>query len=802
MAIQDTNNITPDNNGQTNPMTGAGPDVPAERLFQQRLAQVAPPPVLKAPTMTTPGTPGPLMPLPVMPQSGHSQQKDYGLTPYKPKPIPTYQFKSPDIPAAVQGTGHSSVEGTVTVPGNPPDTATVSTPTNIAALNHGLEQISKTLRLQLLSPAVQLTINRTADQNVGLNTEYALGLQTPGDGNHLALVGSLKDLTGLFSQANNAQFFAPMLNSDASVTLKGLQQRHAKALNAEADRVALNHTRAQLKQMETARAPGYQSFKQLYPNLSLSTVMDRSTAWQNGIGANRQADRLGADLNQTYVLGYQLPVKLNNNITVQVPVNLVGPLKDLAQFFLRGGDSWLQASGLIGNKSTGLTPEGVMQRYGVAKTNAGNTFNPDQRSENQIGGTTGQQLSSDIDLSGVTNEETTIPTELPNETERSPFVSVKPTDPSDKEKSDGVIAPQLSQSMQPANPGPEGSNANDPIKASDAESGDDRSQANNSAAEKVDIRAELTEPQVSDLLQGIATVESRGPDYVTGYGGTHYILAALKEMLTDDAGNPATLDALNNPITIMRLQQAAYDASRESRALITNSIRQLLHLPNLEVSYFTEEDLGQLKLNLEQITPGSDVPESVWQDFLLRVDSGLPAAHELEDNKVRFSSIEVIIQDAVELSGLLPGQVPPEVFPKEPDSLTAVMRTYMIEQGVDINSELGQNLVAVANYGRELVTASDDFGEYTDLQNMAEQKLWPRLLKEATNAPEFGGQNLIEQLEMAINSEVEEIASRALSQLLKLPPSGDKESALYVLNAFILGVRAGMIDNENQQSQQ
>ncbi len=483
-------------------MTGAGPDVPAERLFQQRLAQVAPPLVAPAPTVTTPVAPGgQLMPLPVSPMTPQitAPRTDYGLTPYKPKPIPTYTPKPASQSGAVQGAGRSSVTGAL-------QPATAPTPTNIAALNQGLSQISKTLRLQLLSPAAQLTINRAADQNVSLSTEYALGLKTPADGNHLALVGSLKDLIGLFSQANNAQFFAPMLNSDASVTLKGLQQRHTKALHAE----ALNRTRAQLKQMETARAPGHLSFNQLYPNLSLSTVTDRSNAWQNGIGANRQADRLGAGLNQHYVLGYQLPVKLNNNTTVQVPVNLTGPLKDLAQFFLRGGDSWLQASSLIGNKSTGLTPEGVIQRYGAAKTNAGDTYNPNQRSENQTGGTTGQQLSGDVDLSRVTNEETTIPTELPNDTKRSPFISVKPSDPSDTEKTDGVIAPQLSQNMQPVNPGPEGSDAKEPIKASGAENNkmstpNPDNILNNDDNEHNELRQiQLTEQGIK-LLEGVNT---------------------------------------------------------------------------------------------------------------------------------------------------------------------------------------------------------------------------------------------------------------------------------------------------------
>ncbi len=472
-------------------MSGAGPDMPAERLFQQRLAQVAPLPT--APTVTTPVTPGgQLMPAPIILNPNAPQNKQpqpgYELTPYTPPEIttPTITPKPVESPGTVQGAGRSSVSGTL-------QPATAPTPTNIAVLNQGLSQISKTLRLELLSPAAQLTINRVADQNgIGPDSQYALGLQTPGDGNHLALVGSLKDLIGLFSQANNAQFFTPMLNSDASVTLKGLQQRYTQALNTEAGQVALNHTRAELKQLEAASAPGYQSFKQLYPNLSLSTVADRSSAWQNGIGANRQADRLGAGLNQTYVLGYQLPVKLNNNTTIQVPVNLIGPLKDLAQFFLRGGDSWLQASGLTSNKSTGLIPEGVMQRYGVAKANtADSKFDPNQRSENQTGSTVGRQLAKNIDLPTADSEETTVPTILANGAEQSPspFITVKPSD-EDKDKSKGIIAPQLSQNTQPVNPdNTKGSNKNGtgPIKASDAKGNDTPTSGSDDNQEKISL---------------------------------------------------------------------------------------------------------------------------------------------------------------------------------------------------------------------------------------------------------------------------------------------------------------------------
>ncbi len=525
------NNITPGNSGQTGVMAGTGPDSPSEHLFQQglfrqRLAQVAPPPVAPAPTVTTPVTPGgQLMPAPVFlnpnaPQNGQLSP-GYELTPYTPVPIPTYTPKPAGQPGAVQGTGNSQLQGVVERITNDAAAHSANTPapTDISALNQGLSKVSDTLRLQLLSPAVQLTVNRAADQNVGLNTEYALGLQTAGDGDHLALVGSLQDLIGLLSQAENAQFFTPMLNADASVTLKGLQQRYTQALNTEAGRVALNHTRTQLKQLETASARGHQSFKQLYPNLSMSTITDRSNAWKNGIGANRQADRLGAGLDQTYVLGYQLPVKLNNNTTVPVPINLVGPLKDLGQFILRGGDSWLQASGLSSNKSTGLTPTGVMQRYGVAKANAGDTFNPDQRSENQTGGTTGQQLVSDVEITPPNDPESTVQTTLADGAEKSPFITVKPADP-DEKQSKGIIAPQLSQNMQPANPSTESSDTNGPIRASGAE-GSDTPKATDGSHESIDKET---------LFENINAAESL-PGGITEW--MYYAYSQLKEAIFD-----------------------------------------------------------------------------------------------------------------------------------------------------------------------------------------------------------------------------------------------------------------------------
>ncbi len=478
MAIQDTSSISSGSSAQAGVMMDVGSDMPAERQFQQglsqqRLAQIVAPP----PTVTTPVAPGPLMPAPVLLNPNAPQNKPprpgYELTPYTPEPIPAYTPKPANqpgaTPGATQGAGNSPVSGTV--PHSISGPATAPIPSNISVLNQGLSKISGTLSLELLSPAAQLTINRAADRNMGLNTEYALGLQTAGDGDHLALVGSLQDLIGLLSQAENARFFIPILNADASVTLKGLQQRYTQALNTEADRVALNHTRTQLKRLETANTSGHQSFKQLYPNLSLSTVADRSSPLQNGLVANQKSDAAGKGLNETYVLGYQLPVKLNNNTTVPVPINLVGPLKDLGQFILRGGDSWLQASGLSSNKSTGLTPEGVMQRYGVAKANAGDTFNPDQRSENQTGSTVGQQLKNDVDLSVVTSEESTIPTELPNNTERSPFINVKPSDP-DQQNNTGVIGLQPQNTLNPSKPeNTERSNTNEngPIRASGAD---------------------------------------------------------------------------------------------------------------------------------------------------------------------------------------------------------------------------------------------------------------------------------------------------------------------------------------------
>ncbi len=474
MAIQDTATIT----GNGGPLGGAPALTPKpvlEQTFQQhlsehKLAQVIAPPA----PVTVPG-PGPLMPAPVIlnpnAQTG-TQQKDYGLTPYKGfPPIPIDTLKPANQPGSSKGAGSSPVTGTV--PDSISGPATALTPTNISALNQGLSQISKTLRLQLLSPAAQLAINQVADQSISLNTEYALGLKTPGDGDHLALVGSLRDLIGLLSQAKNAQFFTPMLNADASVTLKGLLQRHAKALNTE----ALNHTRAQLKWLETASALGHQSFKQLYPNLSLSTVEDRSSAWQNGIGANRQADRLGADLNQNYVLGYQLSVKLNNNTIIQVPVNLVGPLKDLAQFFFMGGDSWLQAGGLTSNKSTGLTPTGVMQRYGVAKASAGDTFNPNQRNENQIGSTVDPQLVKPEGVSGINDEESSISTQLANGSEPESIITVKPGN-EDTKKETGVIGLQPKDAIPVPEPEQSGSSDNQgPIKASAADGSPDSGSA-------------------------------------------------------------------------------------------------------------------------------------------------------------------------------------------------------------------------------------------------------------------------------------------------------------------------------------
>ncbi len=357
-------------------MTGADPGMSAEWLFQQRLAQVAPLPVAPAPTVTTPVTPGgQLMPAPIILNPNAPQNKQpqpgYELAPYTPPEItiPTITPKPVESPGTVQGAGRSSVTGTLQPTTSSPVTAPA--PTNIAVLNQGLSQISQTLRLELLSPAAQLKINQYADQSMGLNTQYALGLQTPGDGNHLALVGSLKDLIGLFSQANNAQFFTPMLNSDASVALKGLQQRYKQALNTEAGQVALNHTRAELKQLEAASAPGYQSFKQLYPNLSLSTVVDRSNSFKNGAMVNQRSDAEGAGLDKPYVFEFNYPVSFSHGKTRDVAVNLVGSLSDLGPFIAAGGYSWLQAQGFQPKAGADLTPEKLIGKYQTAKADSG-----------------------------------------------------------------------------------------------------------------------------------------------------------------------------------------------------------------------------------------------------------------------------------------------------------------------------------------------------------------------------------------------------------------------------------------------
>ncbi len=657
MAIKDTNTVS-GSSEQPGISAHIGPNTQTQQLFQQRLAQVAPLPV--APPVTTPVAPGPLMPAPVFLDPNAAQNKPpspgYELTPYTPPEIkiPAYTPKpanqSGTTPGMNQGAGSSSVEGAARH-------NTALSPTNISVLNQSLKQISKTLHLELLSPGAQLQINRAADQSgINLSSQYALGLQTPTDGNHLALVGSLQELIGLFSQAKNAQFFASMLNAKASVTLKGIEQRYATALNTE----ALNHTREHLKHLETATAPGYQSFEQLYPNLSLSTVTDRSSAWKNGIGANRQTDRLGAGLDQHYVLGYQLPVKLNNDITIQVPVNLAGPLKDLAQFFLRDGDSWLQASGLISNKSTGLIPEGVMQRYAAAKANAGDTFNPDQRSENQTGSTIGQQLSSDVDLSVVTDEETTIPTELPNETERSPFINVKPTDPDEQKQNTGVIGLQPKDTIQPSKPensAGANNNATGPIKASAA---DQNPQSNPGSSEDSDIEAGIIDyleknPREEITVYILLYAQMTGENVqVTKNGGSapREIAGEISNVRIEQGrlvfninGQPFVADAaystkLMNNLKILTDEAVNTIGSNEGGVLNIRKFQLMerLHAASglpFQIKEIMKNEFAGLKPALDselrnlksRIAPGQDL-HAVWQRFVESIQHDHPYISE------------------------------------------------------------------------------------------------------------------------------------------------------------------------------
>ncbi len=505
MAIQDISVYS--DNHQTGSDGASVPDVSVPgvvtRLFQDKLesdrlqlaqvtAPVAPP---VAPVNITPVQPAPVFLNPSI-APGISAPKPPALTPYTTPEIkiPTYRPRprSPNPSGVVQGTGHTSVKGKA--PDHPPGPVTPLTPIDIPAWNQSLKQVSDTLRLELLSPAAQLTINRAADQSISLNTEYALGLQTRADGHALALVGFLNELVGLFSKPQNVEQFAPMLNPNASVTLKGLQQRHAQAQNSIANQRALNHARAQIKALETAGAAG-QRFKEQYPGLSLSTVADRSGALKNGMAVNQQSDQDGQGLHQLYVLGYQLPVQLNSHTIKQVPINLVGPLEALGQFIKSSGDGWLKVGGLTSNTSTGLTLKGLIQRYETAKANA----SPDiQRNADQAGGRLAQPLAEPSDLSEIYDPENSISTELPGGGPKDSAITVKTSTNDDEGKNNsGVISVRSSTPFQITVTPVENTHGSEPIKASA-----DDMQADDAFKDQ-DVSAEQQEALYHEIINNI-----------------------------------------------------------------------------------------------------------------------------------------------------------------------------------------------------------------------------------------------------------------------------------------------------------
>ncbi len=462
MAIQGINNI------QANSGPSGIPDdtgVQAKRLFQdqfskhQLLAQVVAPPV-SAPV--TPGGVTPLQPVPVLPDTGSplqpfgSKPTDYGLTPYQGPVI-----RIPTLPEQgqgnVQGAATPQLKGLLKQLPN----SLQSAKTDIAAWNTMLGEIASTLRLEHLSPVKQLQLNQQADRQGGLNARYAIGLQTRIDGPVLALTGELQELVAFFSVKTNADRLAGMHTNTDGLSLAGLKQRYERAVAEQMKITALNYTRQILKTLQATATANSKSFAELYPGLSLSTVVDRSTALKDGFTVNRQSNQNGAGLDQPYVFGFQYPVIFSNGNTQNVPVNLIGKLQELGPFIAQGGYSWLLANGLKADQRSGLTPEGLIKKYQAA-----NTFDPNQRDAYQVGGTVGQELSTAVTLpSAEDNKESTVQTTLPYGSEKDRVVSVKPDNSNDKQNT-SVIGLQPKQAVQPVSPLENNDNTG-PIKASD-----------------------------------------------------------------------------------------------------------------------------------------------------------------------------------------------------------------------------------------------------------------------------------------------------------------------------------------------
>ncbi len=502
MTVQGSTN-TPGNNESATSSPAAGPGLQnrlfQDHLLQQQLAQIVAPPTVTAPA----GTGGsPLLPLPVTPMTPHTQgqQKDHGLTPYIQPKIPGYIPKPAGQPGSVQGTGQPNIQNlfdpTSGNAGNPP--ATVQNPTNISAWNALLSRISKTLSLQLLSPNAQLQINRLSDLNPGLNAEYALGLQIGADQN-LALTGSLKELVPFLAESGNAKYFMQMLNPNAGMKPADLEQRYDQAVSAENHRITLNFTRQQLKNIQTGTSSNTQSFANLYPDLTLGTVADRSKAWQNGFAVNRESDLNGAKLNQPYVFEFDYPVLITNDKTYQIPVSLSGTLDQLGPFIKAGGHSWLQANGLAGNQNTGLTPEGLVTRYEKAKASE---FNPNTRSTEQTGSTVEQQLIKETNLKPADDPDSTVRTTFAGGSKKASDISYKPADKSKDQEDKGIISLRPSKPLQINTP--ENTNSNGVIKASASDENNqpepsDNSQSNHGLT-KGQLRRGLKYPEYQLML--------------------------------------------------------------------------------------------------------------------------------------------------------------------------------------------------------------------------------------------------------------------------------------------------------------